>query len=312
MPFFLKKKSITFSFSSGRGARVFCFYSTSRFGGSWSLRRSLPLHLEAASARGPRRSPQSFALSLRSMARKTHRSLPTFFFFLLLLLLLISPLLSTTCKQRESRSSSDDDGEDLTGSALIDWIRASGGHSDVRVGLVADAPAGAEPTSTKTKRKKKKKRRRVKKGNSKSKSSALRGTIATRDLAAGEVIIRLPSNISVPLGGTGVTSPVREFFLFFVFLLSLSFLFAPHFIVAVRLFKTPTKRTPLFFSHFFSALSRSNRIRIRNTTFVTTGKRRPAPCSPRGRPDVVSRARALLGLAPFVGLHQGDVQAGAF
>lgn len=125
---------------------------------------------------------------------------------LLLLLLVLSPSVSSDKKQKKRSG----DGVDVTGSALVDWIRASGGHSDVRVGFVVDAPPGAEPTSTKTateKRKTRKKRRGKKESSS---SSALRGTIATRDIAAGDVIIRLPSNISVPLGGTGVTSPVRS------------------------------------------------------------------------------------------------------
>ena len=132
--------------------------------------------------------------------RVDHRSLPALF-----LLLLVLHLSIATAKKQEKSSS--DDG-DLADSALIDWIRASGGHSDVRIGLVVGAPAGAEPTSTrKNKTNKKRRRRKGKKGSS---SSSLRGTIATRDIAAGEAIIRLPSNISVPLGGTGVTSPVRR------------------------------------------------------------------------------------------------------
>ena len=135
-----------------------------------------------------------------------HRSLRALFLLLLVLFLSIS-----TAKKQE-KSAGDD--VDVAGSALIDWIRASGGHSDVRVGLVVDAPAGAEPTSV-TKKDKAEKRRRRRRGkkessSSTSSSSALRGTIATRDIAAGEVIIRLPSNLSVPLGGTGVTSPVRR------------------------------------------------------------------------------------------------------
>lgn len=133
-----------------------------------------------------------------------HRSLLALFLLLLVLFLSVS-----TAKKQEK--SSRDDAIDVAGSAVIDWIRDSGGHSDVRVGLVVDAPAGAEPTSvpTTTKKNKRQRRRRGKK-ESNSSSSALRGTIATRDIAAGEVIIRLPSNLSVPLGGTGVTSPVRR------------------------------------------------------------------------------------------------------
>jgi len=140
-------------------------------------------------------------LSFRSMAitrRSHHRSLLALSLLLLVLFLSVS-----TAKKQEK--SSRDDAVDLAGSAVIDWIRDSGGHSDVRVGLVVDAPAGAEPTSVTKKNKRQRRRRGKKEG-----SSALRGTIATRDIAAGEVIIRLPSNLSVPLGGTGVTSPVRR------------------------------------------------------------------------------------------------------
>ena len=134
-----------------------------------------------------------------------HRQSLSLALFLLLLVLFLS--VSTAKKQEESVK----DDVDLTDSALIEWIRASGGHSDVRVGVVAGAPDGAEPTLTKKETKStKKKRRRRKRSKKESSSSALRGTIATRDIAAGEAFIRLPSNLSVPLGGTGVTSPVRE------------------------------------------------------------------------------------------------------
>lgn len=131
---------------------------------------------------------------------RRHLSLPALF-----LLLLVLPRLLSTAKKQEKISSDD---ADMTGSALVDWIRASGGHSDVHIGFVVDAPPGAELTSTKTLNEAKKKTRK-RRGGKKEGSSALRGTIAIRDIAAGDVIIRLPSNISVPLGGTGVTSPVR-------------------------------------------------------------------------------------------------------
>ena len=143
----------------------------------------------------------SFVRSMASSITRCshhHRSL------LALSLLLLVLFLSVSTAKKQEKNVGDD--VDLAGSALINWLRASGGHSDGRVGLVVDAPAGAEPTSTRTKNNK----RRRKRGQKESSSSALRGTIATRDIAEGEVIIRLPSNMSVPLGGTGVTSPVRR------------------------------------------------------------------------------------------------------
>ena len=237
-----------------------------------------------------------------AITRCHHRSLPALF------LLLLVVFLSVSTAEKQERSSGDD--VDLAGSALVDWIRASGGHSDVRAGLVVDAPAGAEPTSTKTVKKRRRGRRGKKESKSGSSSSsssgggnssggALRGTIATRDIAAGEAIIRLPSNLSVPLGGMGVTSPVRgrarsaRVFSFLSFPLSLSLL---------SLSRSQRRRALLT-----TALLSTLKI---NTT--PSGKRRPAVCSARGRPGVVSRARSLLGLAPCIGLHQGDVRARAY
>ena len=186
-------------FLGGR-ARAFFFYLSTEGVTSFSSSPSLESQREddsAALCEAEKRTSLLFRSNRMATIRCLHhRSLPAL--FLLLLVFFLSVL---TAKKQE-RNSIDD--ADLAGSALIDWIRASGGHSDVHVGLVVDAPAGAEPTSTK---KTKKKRRR--RGKKESSSSALRGTIATRDIAAGEAIIRLPSNISVPLGGTGVTSPVR-------------------------------------------------------------------------------------------------------
>lgn len=123
-------------------------------------------------------------------------------------------------KQSQKSSSDENIVGHTAGAALIDWIRASGGHSDVRVGVVVDAPAGAEPTSTrststkKTKRKKRTKKKKQLEENNNNNNSALRGTLATRDIAAGEVVVSIPSNITVPLGGTGVTSPENVVLLF--------------------------------------------------------------------------------------------------
>ena len=60
--------------------------------------------------------------------------------------------------------------------AIVDWVVASGGVSNVRIGSVPGA-------------------------------GGLRGTIAARDVPAGDVLVSLPSNLSVPMGDNAATSP---------------------------------------------------------------------------------------------------------
>lgn len=60
--------------------------------------------------------------------------------------------------------------------AIVDWVVASGGVANVKIGPV---PGG----------------------------SGLRGTLAARDVAAGDVLVSVPSNLSVPMGDNAATSP---------------------------------------------------------------------------------------------------------
>jgi len=144
------------------------------------------------------------------MASSTFCQCRLLFVALVSLLLLLSASLSDALSKTRKGVTDESILEDSSGTTLIDWIRHSGGQSDVRVGVV-DAPVGTEPTSTTTTKKRK---RRTKKRDKNTSPGTLRGTLATRDIAAGEMVISIPSNISVPLGGTGVTSPENVVLLF--------------------------------------------------------------------------------------------------
>ena len=63
------------------------------------------------------------------------------------------------------------------GAALIDWVRTNGGVAHVRVAAV---PGGG----------------------------GLRGLVVERALTRGDVVMALPSNLSIPMGDNSATSPV--------------------------------------------------------------------------------------------------------